>query len=190
MCAGAGSLPPLFLDGPKSTTTTRATFACRNQLRSHFRNGNPLFSGWATLSTAATGASTDAGRHALGPEHTPPRASLALRRCTCMRPWRLFRKRRCRARPYLTHGKVRNGGMQLATRFSETGFSTRTHVLPPLFDLGGRGVRKLFFRKPPRHCAARVRMVSRGAGTLNPSRIGARAAVEAVSVVHDVHYVA
>jgi hypothetical protein len=60
----------------------------------------------------------------------------------------------------------------------------------PLFDLGGRGVRKLFFRKPPRHCAARVRMVSRGAGTLNPSRLGARAAVEAVSIVHDVRYVA
>ena len=145
VCAGAGSLPPLFLDGPKSTTTTRATFACRNQLRSHFRNGNPLFSGWATLSTPATGASTDAGRHALGPEHTPPRASLALRRCTCMRPWRLFRKRRCRARPYLTPGRVRNGGMQLATRFSEIGFSTRTHVRTPPFSTSEQGgVRKLF----------------------------------------------
>ena len=60
----------------------------------------------------------------------------------------------------------------------------------PLFDLGGRGVRKLFFRKPPRHCPALVRMVSGGAGMLNPSRLGARAAVEAVSIVHDIRYVA
>ena len=68
-------------------TTTRATFACRNQLRSHIRNGNPLFSGWATLSTPASGASTDAGRHALGPEHTPFREHrLRCVRCTCMRP--------------------------------------------------------------------------------------------------------
>ena len=74
--------------------------------------------------------------------------------------------------------------MQLATRFSEIGFSTQTHVRTP-FE-GGRGVRKLFFRKPPRHCAALVRMVSGGAGMLNPSRLGARAAVEAVSIVHDV----
>ena len=29
-------------------------------------------------------------------------------------------------------------------------------------------------------------MVSGGAGMLNPSRLGARAAVEAVSIVHDV----
>jgi hypothetical protein len=169
---------------------SRATFATRNQLRSRIRTGAALLAASATLSTPATGASTDAGRHALGPEHTPPRASLALRRCTCMRPWRLFRKRRCRARPYLTHGKVRNGGMQLATRFSEVSFSTRTHVLPPPFRPWRKGGPKTFFRKPPRHCAALVRMVSGGAGTLNPSRIGARAAVEAVSVVHDVHYVA
>ena len=87
VCAGAGTLPPLFLDGPKSTTTTHATFACRSQLRSHIRNGTPLFSGWATLSTPATGASTDAGRHALGPEHTPFREHrLRCVRCTCMRP--------------------------------------------------------------------------------------------------------
>ena len=67
----------------------------------------------------------------------------------------------------------------------------RTHVrTPPLFDLGGRGVRQLFCRKPPRHCPALVRMVSGGAGMLNPSRVGARAAEEAVSIVHDVHYVA
>jgi hypothetical protein len=58
----------------------------------------------------------------------------------------------------------------------------------PLFDLGGRGVRNVF-RKPPRHCAALVRMVSGGAGMPNPSRFGARAAVEAVSIVHDVRYV-
>ena len=121
---------------------SRATFATRNQLRSRIRTGAALLAASATLSTPATGASTDAGRHALGPEHTPPRASLALRRCTCMRPWRLFRKRRCRARPYLTHGKVRNGGMQLATRFSEISFSTRTHLRTPLFDLGGRGSKK------------------------------------------------
>ena len=87
VCAGAATLPPLFLDGPKSTTTTHATFACRSQLRSHIRNGTPLFSGWATLSTPATGASTDAGRHALGPEHTPFREHrLRCVRCTCMRP--------------------------------------------------------------------------------------------------------
>ena len=49
---------------------------------------------------------------------------------------------------------------------------------------------KTFFRKPPRHCAALVRMVSGGAGMLNPSRLGARAAVEAVSIVHDIRYVA
>ena len=77
--------------------------------------------------------------------------------------------------------------MQLATRFSEIGFSTQTHVRTPFSTLEeGRGVRKLFFRKPPRHCAALVRMVSGGAGMLNPSRLGARAAVEAVSIVHDV----
>ena len=80
--------------------------------------------------------------------------------------------------------------MQLATRFSEIGFSTRTHVRTPLFDLGARGGPKTFFRKPPRHCTALVRMVSGGAGMLNPSRLGARAAVEAVSIVHDVRYVA
>jgi len=168
---------------------SRATFATRNQLRSRIRTGAALLAASATLSTPATGASTDAGRHALGPEHTPPRASLALRRCTCMRPWRLFRKRRCRARPYLTPGRVRNGGMQLATRFSEIGFSTRTSV-PPHFRPWRKGGPKTFFRKPPRHCAALVRMVSGGAGTLNPSRLGARAAVEAVSIVHDVRYVA
>ena len=50
----------------------RATFASRNQLRSHIRNGNPLFSGCETLPTPATGAFTDAGRHALGPEHALP----------------------------------------------------------------------------------------------------------------------
>jgi hypothetical protein len=166
---------------------SRATFATRNQLRSRIRTGAALLAASATLSTPATGASTDAGRHALGPEHTPPRASLALRRCTCMRPWRLFRKRRCRARPYLTHGKVRNGGMQLATRFSEVSFSTRTY---PPFRPWRKGGPKKKIRKPPRHCAALVRMVSGGAGTLNPSRLGARAAVEAVSIVHDVRYVA
>ena len=123
---------------------SRATFATRNQLRSRIRTGAALLAASATLSTPATGASTDAGRHALGPEHTPPRASLALRRCTCMRPWRLFRKRRCRARPYLTHGKVRNGGMQLATRFSEVSFSTRTHVLPPFSTLEEGGSENFF----------------------------------------------
>ena len=79
--------------------------------------------------------------------------------------------------------------MQLATRFSEIGFSTRTHVLPPFSTLEEGGSEKKI-RKPPRHCAALVRMVSGGAGMLNPSRLGARAAVEAVSIVHDVRYVA
>ena len=60
----------------------------------------------------------------------------------------------------------------------------------PHFRPWRKGGPKTFFRKPPRHCAALVRMVSGGAGTLNPSRLGARAAVEAVSIVHDVRYVA
>ena len=49
----------------------RATFASRNQLRSRIRTW-ALLAACATLSTRATGASTDAGRHALGPEHAPP----------------------------------------------------------------------------------------------------------------------
>ena len=60
------------------------------------------------------------------------------------------------------------------------------HAHAPLFDLATRRGPKTFFRKPPRHCAALVRMVSGGADMLNPSRLGARAAVEAVSIVHDV----
>jgi hypothetical protein len=50
---------------------SRATFANRNQLRSRIRTGAALLAASVTLSTPATGASTDAGRHALGPEHTP-----------------------------------------------------------------------------------------------------------------------
>ena len=69
-------------------------------------------------------------------------------------------------------------------------FFSNARPYPPLFDLGARGGPKTFCRKPPRHCTALVRMVSGGAGMLNPSRLGARAAVEAVSIVHDVHYVA
>ena len=80
--------------------------------------------------------------------------------------------------------------MQLATRFSEIGFSTQTHVRTPFSTWEEGGSENFFFRKPPRHCAALVRMVSGGAGMLNPSRLGARAAVEAVSIVHDVRYVA
>ena len=133
---------------------SRATFATRNQLRSRIRTGAALLAASATLSTPATGASTDAGRHALGPEHTPPRASLALRRCTCMRPWRLFRKRRCRARPYLTPGKVRNGGMQLATRFSEISFSTRTHLRTPFSTLEEGGSENFFSETAATLCRA------------------------------------
>jgi hypothetical protein len=86
--------------------------------------------------------------------------------------------------------------VQLATRFSETRFLSRTYI-GALFDLRGMGGPKTFFRKSPRHCTALVRMVSGGAGMvsggagmLNPSRLGARAAVEAVSIVHDIRYVA
>ena len=69
----AGTLPPPFLDGRKSIpSTTRTTIARHNQLRSHIRIGNPLFSGCATLSSPAAGAFTDAGRDALAPEHAPP----------------------------------------------------------------------------------------------------------------------
>jgi len=65
-----------------------------------------------------------------------------------------------------------------------------SHVRTPHFRPWRKGGPKSFFRKPPRHCAALVRMVSGGAGMLNPSRLGARAAVEAVSIVHDIRYVA
>ena len=72
--------------------------------------------------------------------------------------------------------------------FGNRVFDSTAHSPPfrPSED-GGSGN---FFRKPPRHCTALVRMVSGGAGMLNPSRLGARAAVEAVSIVHDVRYVA
>ena len=65
-----------------------------------------------------------------------------------------------------------------------------SHVRTPPFSTLEEGGSEKKIRKPPRHCAALVRMVSGGAGTLNPSRLGARAAVEAVSIVHDVRYVA
>jgi hypothetical protein len=74
--------------------------------------------------------------------------------------------------------------------FGNRFFDSTARPYPPLFDLRARGGPKTFCRKPPRHCTALVCMVSGGAGMLNPSRLGARAAVEAVSIVHDVRYVA
>jgi hypothetical protein len=65
----------------------------------------------------------------------------------------------------------------------------RVRSYPPLFDLWEKGVHKLFFRKPPRHCAALVHIVSEGACMPNRSRLGACTAVEAATIVHDVHYV-
>ena len=73
--------------------------------------------------------------------------------------------------------------------FGNKFFDSNSRPYPPFSTLE-EGGSEFFFRKPPRHCAALVRMVSGGAGTLNPSRLGARAAVEAVSIVHDVRYVA
>ena len=59
----------------------------------------------------------------------------------------------------------------------------------PPFSTWTKGeVRKLFFRKPPRHCAALVHIVAGGAGMPNPTHFGACAAGEAVSIVHDVRY--
>jgi len=48
---------------------------------------------------------------------------------------------------------------------------------------------KTFFRKPPRHRAAPIHIVSGGASVPNSSRFGAFAAGEAVTIVHDVRYV-
>ena len=73
--------------------------------------------------------------------------------------------------------------------FGNRFFDSNARPYPP-FRPSRKGGPKTFFRKPPRHCAALVRMVSGGAGMLNPSRLGARAAVEAVSIVHDVRFVA
>ena len=73
--------------------------------------------------------------------------------------------------------------------FGSKFFDSNAPPYPP-FRPWRKGGPKKKNRKPPRHCAALVRMVSGGAGTLNPSRLGARAAVEAVSIVHDVRYVA
>ena len=72
--------------------------------------------------------------------------------------------------------------------FGNRDFDSNARPYP--FSTFGEGGSENFFRKPPRHCAALVRMVSGGAGMLNPSRLGARAAVEAVSIVHDVRYAA
>ena len=69
--------------------------------------------------------------------------------------------------------------------FGNRVFDSNARPYPP-FRPSRKGGPKTFFRKPPRHCAALVRMVSGGAGRLNPSRLGARAAVEAVSIVHDI----
>ena len=73
--------------------------------------------------------------------------------------------------------------------FGSKFFDSNAPPVPPFSTLEEGGSEKKI-RKPPRHCAALVRMVSGGAGTLNPSRLGARAAVEAVSIVHDIRYVA
>ena len=73
--------------------------------------------------------------------------------------------------------------------FGNRFFDSNARPYPP-FRPRSKGGPKTFFRKPPRHCTALVRMVSGGAGMLNPSRLGARAAVEAVSIVHDVRYMA
>ena len=80
----------------------------------------------------------------------------------------------------------------IADAIFEKKFSPRTlHTPggPPLFDLLEEGVRKLFFRKPPRHCAGLVHIVSEGACMPNRSRFGASTAVEAATIVHDVRYV-
>ena len=61
----------------------------------------------------------------------------------------------------------------------------RSYVTLPFFVLE-KGVRKPFFRKPPRHCATLVNSVSGGEGMRNPSRFGAYTALAAATIVHDV----
>jgi hypothetical protein len=78
--------------------------------------------------------------------------------------------------------------VQLATRISERSFFPAS-LNTPLFELWEKGARKLIFRKPPLHCAALVHSVSGAAGMPNRSRIGARTAVEAATIVLDVRYV-
>ena len=84
-------------------------------------------------------------------------------RCICVRPYRVFRRCRCRARPDPTSAKVQNGGVQLATRFSETSFSPHFVHMPPIRPWTNEGS-KTVFRKPPRqlhraapHCLWRRR---------------------------------
>ena len=68
--------------------------------------------------------------------------------------------------------------------FGNKYFPAYAHT-PPRFDLGRRRGRKLFFGNRLDSCAALLHSVSRGAGMPNPSRFGACAAVEAVTIVHD-----
>jgi hypothetical protein len=81
----------------------------------------------------------------------------------------------------------------IADAIFEKKFSPRTlHTprgAPPFSTFWRRGSENLFFRKPPRHCAALVHIVSEGACMPNRSRFGASTAVEAATIVHDVRYV-
>jgi hypothetical protein len=88
LCAAASALPPPFLDGPKSiASTTRATFARRNQLRSHIRNGNPLFSGCGDLIHTRHRRLHRCRSPCARLPSTPFREHRLRRvRCTCMRP--------------------------------------------------------------------------------------------------------
>ena len=72
--------------------------------------------------------------------------------------------------------------------FGNKYFPAYAHT-PPDSTLDEGGVEKLFFGNRLDSCAALLHSVSRGAGMPNPSRFGACAAVEAVTIVHDLSYV-
>ena len=163
--AAAGTLPPPFLEGRKSIeATTCTTFARHIQLRSRIRIGNPLFSGCATLSTPTTGAFTDAGRHALDPEHAPA-MSIA-----CV----VSDAHACGPSVYLGGGDAERARIRLIGRSKTARCNWRSdfrkrvfplaHAHAPLFDRARRRGPKTFFRKPLRqlrragpHCLWRRR---------------------------------
>ena len=70
--------------------------------------------------------------------------------------------------------------------FGKKFFAAYSHNPEGPFFVLEKGVRKLFFRKPPRHCATLVNSVSGGEGMRNPSRFGAYTALAAATIVHDV----
>jgi hypothetical protein len=85
-------------------------------------------------------------------------------------------------------GRSKTAGCNWRRDFRKQVFPlVRAHT--PRFDLGRRRGRKLFFGNRLDSCAALLHIVSGGAGMPNPSRFGACAAVEAVTIVHDLSYV-